>query len=110
MFSASDMLKFLQLVDILKNEDRFFPAFKQHSLYNKMLAELGLDISDLASISAPSTVDGAADDDDFEMEIGSLTSSLDLEGMEGEDIEFDALSACTSESASKTPRWAATQQ
>ncbi|KAL3124089.1 hypothetical protein niasHT_004678 [Heterodera trifolii] len=48
-----------QIVDILKGEERFFPAFKRHVLYGRMLDQLGITTggSEVAAESAESAID-----------------------------------------------------
>jgi hypothetical protein len=50
----------LQVVDILKRDERFYPAFKRDALYVKLLAELGIAGGDARSQSPTASEDVAS--------------------------------------------------
>lgn len=52
------------MIEILRTEERFYPAFKRHPLYEKMLEELGIGCTPEMAQS----IDGAEDIEEDEEE------------------------------------------
>uniref|UniRef100_A0A183C4E6 Sorting nexin-13 n=1 Tax=Globodera pallida TaxID=36090 RepID=A0A183C4E6_GLOPA len=65
-----------KVVDILKSEDRFYPAFMKHALYSRMLVELDI-ITDACAVDTESNGSAAfvADEAVEEASVGSLSGA-----------------------------------